>query len=913
MSQEALYVLFTQHDRPQAAHVRTRRLALISVVVVLFLLAVGSSANALLSGDHWWGLEAQPTFSGSSAWRITWIGNGLIQGHPIRVGDQVITADGSPPESEDQINTANTLQVRLARDGTRYVIHWQAPSRLDDLLSLSWILLGLASLILGLLVFLHATERPLARRFLLLFSALALVASLEPATSFGQLLAIYVTSALSVGVFFGLLANFLWRLLFPIEGRLTGKRWLPEVPVVTGVLVGVLYLAVYLSKTQDFLAVAGRIILVNSVGSVLLSLGFILRASFSRREVTRERSRTLLGGVLVGVLPLLCLTVIPELIFKLPLVLGNVSALALIALPLSFGYAIVRRDLLRLDSLIRKSAQGMLGIIGLSIVAVLLAQALRPLPVVTAVVLGMIAGAVVTPLIWRSAQWITEVWLFPQVRTYRRLIAMDEAGDRVGLQAERIAAQLVSEVHLALPVRRVMLFVPEKRTRRLLGVLPPSTQRATDEQIAISPQPVSQRAQQPRPILDETNTLTLDTGVYTRLNRGAKMVLVEPETPSRPSDGPGTESNGRISEPAERRGAGDETGTVFDLESWHLLLPMRVQNRLVAILALSRREDGQAYSDTDLQLLRILAARRALSLDYALLYAELHTAYERRQELDRLKDQFIVTAHHELRTPLTGVQGYLELLRDLGAEGRAARPEETQLFIDHACRAADELNEQVDSLLMAAEADLRQTKLTSQAVEIASVGQRVIQNLDSLAQQGHHRIRSNIPPGLQVKGDPKAVFRILLNLLSNALKYSPEGRPVVFDARAFMLASSSSSGNLSEGGAPGKAMVEVIVRDWGKGIPPGEQYKLFERFTRLERDLNSAERGSGLGLAICKELIETMGGNIWVESSGVPGAGSAFHFTLPLLRAPNQPPSGGPRGNTASFQRPSPGSEEAPI
>ncbi len=387
------------------------------------------------------------------------------------------------------------------------------------------------------------------------------------------------------------------------------------------------------------------------------------------------------------------------------------------------------------------------------------------------------------------------------------------------------------------------------------------------------------------------------------------MVLVEPESSALAPDKPRATLDGHMLAPAGQQEA--EAATALDLESWHLLLPMRVQNRLVAILALSRREDGQAYSDTDLQLLRILAARRALTLDYALLYAELHTAYERRQELDRLKDQFIVTAHHELRTPLTGVQGYLELLRDLGPEGRAARQEEVQLFIDRACHAADELNEQLDSLLMAAEADLRQTKLTAQPVELASIGQQAIQHLDSLAQRGHHRVHNNIPPELVVKADPKAIFRVMLNLLSNALKYSPEGRPVLFDARATLVTGASGSGNLSEGGVPAKAVAEVIVRDWGRGIPPMEQYKLFERFSRLERDLNSTERGSGLGLAICKELIETMGGTIWVESTGVPGAGSTFHFTLPLV-VPSQPSIGGLRGNTAPIPRSFSGSEEAP-
>jgi nitrogen fixation/metabolism regulation signal transduction histidine kinase len=110
---------------------------------------------------------------------------------------------------------------------------------------------------------------------------------------------------------------------------------------------------------------------------------------------------------------------------------------------------------------------------------------------------------------------------------------------------------------------------------------------------------------------------------------------------------------------------------------------------------------------------------------------------------------------------------------------------------------------------------------------------------------------------------------------------------VIFDARDRLMAGPGMAGLMrasrtSEREQISRPIAEIIVRDWGMGVPPKDQHKLFVRFTRLERDLNSAERGSGLGLAICKELVEAMGGSIWVESSGVPGAGSVFHFTLPL-------------------------------
>lgn len=909
-AQEVRYALARPPSRGADFYVRRRRMLFSSIIVLLFLFPVVTSIRALLTSDHWWGLGAQPGGEQSGTWRITWVDRGPAADDPIyqvQAGDLILLVDGHSPQNEDAINRANTL-VLLAQDGSRHTLIWHASSTFDNALSICWILAGAVYLLLGILVFLHATDRTIATRFLLLWALIAFASALEPATVFGNLLAIHVATIFSTTLFPGLLASFLWRFLSPSQKQ----GWSSEIPVILGLLAAAVYLTAVTLEQQSLLQDAAIVVPAQLALEICLSLFFILRAGLSHRAtLARERARTLLGGVFVGLLPVLVLTLLPLLLSGHALISGSISSLALVALPLSFGYAIVRRDLLQVDFLIRKSALRLLGVIGLVITAVLLAQALRPLPVVGAVVLGMIAGAVLTPFIWRWAQWITEVWLFPQVRAYRRLIATDEALDRTGLQAERIAAQLVSEVHLALPVRRVALFVPEKRTRRLLAVSLLSARGGAGEQATMVRQPESQRTSPPQPILDENTTLTLDAEVYARFNRGAKVVLVEPETPMQDSDEPRGSPTRQVWMSYTEQG--DEPETVLDLESWHLFLPMRVQNRLVAILALSRREDGQAYSETDLQLLRILAARRALTLDYALLYAELHTAYERRQELDRLKDQFIVTAHHELRTPLTGVQGYLELLRDLGPEGRASRPEDVQLFLDRACRAADELNEQLDSLLLAAEAELKQTKLTAQPVELASIGQQAIQHLDSLAQRGHHRVRNSIPLDLVVRADPKAVFRVLLNLLSNALKYSQEGRPVLFDARAMLVTNATGSGNLAEGGASAKAMAEVIVRDWGRGIPPREQHKLFERFTRLERDLNSTERGSGLGLAICKELIETMGGTIWVESTGVPGAGSTFHFTLPLVGLSNPSSSGGVQGTRAPMQRSFSGSEEAPM
>jgi signal transduction histidine kinase len=137
----------------------------------------------------------------------------------------------------------------------------------------------------------------------------------------------------------------------------------------------------------------------------------------------------------------------------------------------------------------------------------------------------------------------------------------------------------------------------------------------------------------------------------------------------------------------------------------------------------------------------------------------------------------------------------------------------------------------------------------------------------------------DVPADLTVLADQDHVRQVLLNLLSNASKYSPPGSSIDIAARTLPLALS----NRRNSKAATHQMVEVRVRDHGLGIPPDQIPLLFQRFVRLERDLASSVSGTGLGLAICKSYIQAMGGAIWIESNGISGDGSTVIFTLPLV------------------------------
>jgi signal transduction histidine kinase len=302
-----------------------------------------------------------------------------------------------------------------------------------------------------------------------------------------------------------------------------------------------------------------------------------------------------------------------------------------------------------------------------------------------------------------------------------------------------------------------------------------------------------------------------------------------------------------------------------------ILAPLIIHQTPVGLLVLARThkpgfQRKRAFAATDLEPARDFAGQAAIAFTNARLYQQLHNAHRRLQELDQLKDQFMVTASHELRTPLTAVQGYLELLENYHT---TLPPEQLEEFLDKASRGCEELvlllNNVMDASRLEIEAGIRPANL--ERVSLREVVEHVVDLILLQATQEHRDIRVAVPSQLAVRADPTRLRQVIRNLSVNALKYSPPGTPVLFSARATFNSSPA---------------VILSVSDRGKGIAPQDQGKLFQRFVRLESDLNSTVRGSGLGLYISRRLVEAMNGKIWIESTGTPGEGSTFCVQLPM-------------------------------
>ncbi len=302
-----------------------------------------------------------------------------------------------------------------------------------------------------------------------------------------------------------------------------------------------------------------------------------------------------------------------------------------------------------------------------------------------------------------------------------------------------------------------------------------------------------------------------------------------------------------------------------------VLAPLIAGGDPIGLLVLARSPATGEYDQIpfvkgDLSLAQDFAEQAAVALTNAQLYERLRRAHQRQQELDQLKDQFMITASHELRTPLTSVQGYIELIAQYDEIIPAGQRRE---FLQKAQRSCDELvvllHNVMDASRLEFEAGIRSTY--TERVLIQDMLDSVINLIEPHLTHEQREVHISIPPQLAVYADPARFRQVLVNLSANALKYSQPQTPLRYSAHAIL---------------DHDRYAIISVTDKGKGITLHDQARLFERFVRLESDINSPVRGSGLGLYISRRLIEAMGGKIWIESNGIPGEGSTFHVQLPL-------------------------------
>jgi PAS domain S-box-containing protein len=245
----------------------------------------------------------------------------------------------------------------------------------------------------------------------------------------------------------------------------------------------------------------------------------------------------------------------------------------------------------------------------------------------------------------------------------------------------------------------------------------------------------------------------------------------------------------------------------------------------------------------------------------------------------KFKDQFLSTMSHELRTPLNAVLGFSDLLAD---ERYGPLNDRQQRYVNHIHAGGKHLLKLISDILDLSKIEAGRMELTREDVTVASGFVEVVSTLYPLAEKKSQALVQQVDPNLHVHADAMRFKQVLMNLVGNAIKFTPERGRIELAARKV------------------GDRVKIEVRDNGPGIPAEQQQRIFEAFVRLTEKGSSTE-GTGLGLAITSRLVELHGSKLEIESK--PGEGTCFYFSLPLIAItpvqPTQTPVNVPRARQA--------------
>jgi PAS domain S-box-containing protein len=295
-------------------------------------------------------------------------------------------------------------------------------------------------------------------------------------------------------------------------------------------------------------------------------------------------------------------------------------------------------------------------------------------------------------------------------------------------------------------------------------------------------------------------------------------------------------------------------------------VPLIARDRIIGAITFSSVQPSREYTKADLYFAQELARRIASALDNVHLYRqaqaeirERKNAEEALRESEARKDEFISMASHELKTPLTSLKGFTNLLqRRLTKQG----DKQALHFLTRMEEQLDKLTKLVSDLLDVTKMQTGKLEFREERIFLNELVRETLENLQGITET--HLLQLEEVTDVQVLGDKDRLGQVLINLLTNAIKYSPEADTVIVRVSA------------------DEHNAIVSVQDFGIGIAETHQEKIFERFYQVNDDTEKTFPGLGIGLYISYQIVKGHLGRLWVESA--KGAGATFYLSLPLAR-----------------------------
>jgi GAF domain-containing protein/HAMP domain-containing protein len=300
-----------------------------------------------------------------------------------------------------------------------------------------------------------------------------------------------------------------------------------------------------------------------------------------------------------------------------------------------------------------------------------------------------------------------------------------------------------------------------------------------------------------------------------------------------------------------------------------LVVPLQLGRRTIGVINVES-EEANAFAEADLRMLQTVSVSLATTIESGRLFQEIQAANEQLRELDRVKTQFLANMSHELRTPLNSIIGFSRVILK-GIDGPITPEQEEDLNAIH--NSGQHLLRLINDILDLAKIEAGKIALAFEEINLEELAQAVLSTVRGLISEKPVELSWEIEEDLPlIMADPVRMRQILLNLLSNAAKFTDNGE---IRLRIEQI-------------IPGH--IDIAVHDTGAGIRPEDQGKLFRAFEQADISPTRTVGGSGLGLSIAKRLVELHHGDIWFESQ--LGQGSAFTVRLPIRQHADDQPIG---------------------
>jgi signal transduction histidine kinase len=563
---------------------------------------------------------------------------------------------------------------------------------------------------------------------------------------------------------------------------------------------------------------------------VLVAAGLVMirRAYFAAgEEPERRKLRWIVWGLFVGFFPFVVLWVIPSLVLSYELIPEEVMLLTSSAIPVAFGISIVKYHIMDIDLLLNRS------VVYTVVMAVLVA-------VYVLIIAG--AAAVVTSLTFEMSVMVSAVAAILMALAFeplRRNVqhVVDRRYFRVRYDYRRVGRELLDQIKQA-PSE----FTLARQCVERLGTVIPT---------------------------EKLGFLTARSGAM-RLEVLAQSIPPEGTGPHFPSDAGVLWSGERLPltlddyiEPGVPCVMADET--VFRTWGLALAIPLLAKDaRLMGMFLLGPKKAGTRFSSEDIDLLMTVGSNAGMEIERIRLMQQLLLKEEeagRLKALNNIKSDFVAHVSHDLRTPLTSIKMYAELL----GPRVAARDRKSKDYLTVIQGEADRLNRMVTTILDSARIEEGAIRYTMQDADLVSILRSVLRLMEYQLRKEGCDVDVRLPRGkraLMFRGDPDAVSEAVINLLSNAMKYSVRRKSITMRA-----------------GRRGET-VWCSVRDQGMGISEETMPHLFEKFYR-DPTLPRSLQGVGIGLSVVKHIMDAHQGTIEVKST--PGKGSEFILRFPVL------------------------------